>query len=183
LLARVSMTASYWRSWMGNFFVTDNGAVAPTDYDPFSITAPVDRRLPGGGGYKIDGLYDLKPAKFGIPAETVFTSSSKYGDQTEIWNGIDLTVNARPGAGMFVSGGASTQKQSTNNCDVVTKLDNPSTLFCDVSGTFQTSIKFLASYTIPRADIQLSTNFQNLPGPEITANYVASVAEAQPSLG
>jgi hypothetical protein len=44
-------------------------------------------------------------------------------------------------------------------------------------------VKFLASYTIPRVDVQVSANVQNLPGPEITANYVAPVAEVQPSLG
>jgi hypothetical protein len=182
VLPRVSLTGAYWRSWMGNFFVTDNRVVTPADFDAFGITAPVDPRLPGGGGYQITGLYDLKPAKFGIPADTFFTSSSKYGDQSEIWHGIDLTVNAR-GAGMFVTGGTSTQRRSTNNCDVVTSIDNPSPHFCDVTGTFLTSLKFLASYTIPRVDVQVSANVQNLPGPEITANYVAAVAEVQPSLG
>jgi hypothetical protein len=182
VLPRVSLTGSYWRSWMGNFFVVDNRAVAPTDFDPFSITAPVDSRLPDGGAYRITGLYDLNPAKFGIPADTLFTSSSKYGEQTEVWHGIDLTIDARA-AGMFVTGGTSTQRRSTNNCDVVVKIDNPSPLFCDVTGTFQTAVKFLASYTIPRVDVQVSANVQNLPGPEITANYVAAVVEVQPSLG
>jgi hypothetical protein len=183
ILPRVSMNASYWRSWMGNFFVTDNRATEPADFDPFSITAPLDPRLPGGGGNVIPGLYDLKSAKFGVPADNLFTSSDKYGKQTEIWNGVDLTVNARPGPGTFVSGGTSTQRQATDNCEVVAKLDNPSPLFCHAPGKFLTSVKFLASYTVPRVDIQVTGNFQNLPGPEITANYVASVAEVQPSLG
>jgi hypothetical protein len=182
IMPRVSINASYWRSWMGNFFVTDNRATGPADYDPFSITAPVDSRLPGGGGYQIAGLYDLNPAKFSLPADVLFTSSSDYGDQREIWHGVDLTVNARL-AGAFLTGGTSTQRQSTNNCDVVAKVDNPSPLFCDVSGTFLTSVKFLASYTVPRIALQLTANVQNLPGQEITANYVAAVAEVQPSLG
>lgn len=194
LLPRVSMNASYWRSWMGNFFVTDNNVLGPGDYDRFSITAPLDPRLPGGGGYKIADLYDLTPAKFGLPADILFTSSDRFGKQTEVWNGVDLTVNARAGAGMFVSGGTSTQRQSTNNCDVITKIDNlaapttlfnpgPSPLFCDLTGTFLTSVKFLASYTVPRVDLQITANIQNLPGPEILANYVATAAEVQPSLG
>jgi len=183
LLPRVSMNASYWRSWMGNFFVTDNRATQPADFEPFSITAPIDPRLPGGGGYPISGLYDLKPAKFGAPADNFFTRANNYGNQTEIWNGVDLTVNARAGAGMFVSGGSSTQRQATNNCEVLAKVDNPSPLFCDASGTFITSIKFLASYMVPLVDIQVTANIQNLPGPEIAASYVASVAEVQPSLG
>jgi hypothetical protein len=183
LLARVSMNVSYWRSWKGNFFVTDNRATGPADFDPFSITAPVDPRLPGGGGYVISGLYDLKPAKFGVPTDNFLTSAGKYGKQTEVWNGVDVTVNARPGPGVFIQGGTSTQRQATNNCEVVAKLDNPSPLFCDVAGKFLTSVKFLASYTVPGIDIQVTGNLQNLPGPEVTANYVAALAEVQPSLG
>jgi hypothetical protein len=183
ILPRISINAGYWRSWMGNFFATDNRTTGPVDFEPFSITAPVDPRLPGGGGYTISGLYDIKPAKFGLPADNFFTAAKNYGKQTEVWNGVDLTVNARPGPGMFVSGGTSTQRRATNNCEVVAKLDNPSPLFCDVKGTFLTSIKFLASYTVPRIDVQVTGNFQNLPGPEITADYVASSAQVQPSLG
>jgi hypothetical protein len=48
---------------------------------------------------------------------------------------------------------------------------------------FLTTVKFLGSYTIPRIGVQLSGNFLNMPGPEIAANYVASLAEVQPSLG
>jgi hypothetical protein len=183
LLPRISMNASYWRSWFGNFILTDNRAIGPADFDPFSIAAPVDPRLPGGGGYVVSGLYDLKPAKFGVPADNFLTAADKYGKQTEVWNGFDLTVDARPKPGMFVSGGTSTQRQATNNCEVAANLDNPSPLFCDVSGSFLTSVKFVASYTVPRIGIQVSGNVQNLPGPNITASYVATLAEVQPSLG
>jgi hypothetical protein len=66
---------------------------------------------------------------------------------------------------------------------VVARLDNPSPLFCDVDGTLLTSIKFLASYTVPRVDVQVTGNFQNIPGPEILAEYVVATAQVQPSLG
>ena len=49
--------------------MTDNQLVTPADYDPYCVTAPVDTRLPGGGGYQVCGLYDIKPAKFGQVAE------------------------------------------------------------------------------------------------------------------
>ena len=58
---------------------------------------------------------------------------------------------------------------------------NPSQLYCHASGTFLTTVKFLASYTVPRIDVQVSGNFQNLPGPEIIAEYVASSAEVAQS--
>ena len=55
----VSVDASYFRTTFGNRLAVDNRAVAPSDFDEFSITAPVDPRLPGGGGYTIGPLYDL----------------------------------------------------------------------------------------------------------------------------
>jgi hypothetical protein len=46
-----------------------------------------------------------------------------------------------------------------------------------------TDIKLLGSYTIPRIDLQVSGTLQNLPGPEIGANFVAANALIAPSLG
>src|SRR5207249_3913985 len=48
-----SVTASYVRRSLGNFTVTKNTTVSPADYDTYCITAPVDPRLPGGGGNQI----------------------------------------------------------------------------------------------------------------------------------
>jgi hypothetical protein len=183
IVPKVSLDLSYWRSWWGNFYVNDNRAITPADFDPFQITAPVDPRLPGGGGYVVSGLYDIKPAKFGVPADTFFTLADKYGKQTELWTGLDITVNARPQPGVFLQGGTTTQRQSTNNCEVLANLDNPSQSFCDARGTFLTQVKFVGLYTVPRVDMQLSGTLQNLPGPEITALYVAPNAQISGSLG
>ena len=48
-----------FRRWLNNFTVTDNLLVGPADFTEFSITAPSDPRLPDGGGYIVDGLYEL----------------------------------------------------------------------------------------------------------------------------
>ena len=66
ILPRVSLEVGYTRRWLQNFTVTDNRATSAADFDPFSITAPLDPRLPGGGGYVIAGLYNVKPEKFGL---------------------------------------------------------------------------------------------------------------------
>src|SRR5260221_6254653 len=98
----MSLSVGYFRTWYGNFTATDNLAVAPQDYDPYCITAPVDARLPGQGGYQISGLYDLKPAKFG-QVNNLMTLASNYGKQTEVYNGVDIGMNARFGIGRAVS--------------------------------------------------------------------------------
>ena len=53
VLPRVSVEVGYFRRWLDNFFVDDNLATVPADFTPFSITAPADARLPGGGGQVI----------------------------------------------------------------------------------------------------------------------------------
>jgi hypothetical protein len=183
LLPRVSVDINYWRTWFRDFIITADRAVGPSDYDPFSVTAPVDPRLPNGGGYVISGLYDLKPSSFGRPADVVIINANKFGKQIEHWNGVDITVHARPRNGIVLQGGTSTQRQTTDNCDVVTKVNNPSPLYCHVQGTFLTQAKFVASYTIPRIDLQVTGNLQSLTGPPILANYTATNAIISPSLG
>ena len=46
------------RSFRG-FTVQDNTLAAVGDYTPYSIAAPPDPRLPGGGGYTVHGLFDV----------------------------------------------------------------------------------------------------------------------------
>jgi len=182
LVPRVSVNVGYFRRWYSNFTVTDNLSAAPADYSPFSITAPSDARLPAGGSYLVSGLYDLNPNKAGL-INNYFTLASDYGNQLEHWNGVDVTVNARPGPGLLLQGGLSTGRTITDNCDVVAKVDNPSTRFCHVQTDFLTQVKFLGSYNVPRIEVQISGTFQSIPGPQIGAAYVATNALVAPSLG
>ena len=206
LAPRVSTEVGYFRRWYGNFPVTDNRSVSAADYDTFSLTAPSDPRLPGGGGYSISGLYDLKPAKFGLPLDNLISLSDNYGKQVEYWQGVDFTLNARPRNGMMVQGGLSTGRTVADNCEVVAKLPemlfSSGTLargavaiplqstnvwipqqFCRQTGKLLTQVKFLGSYTIPRIDVLFSGTFQSLPGPAIQANYNAPNTQVRQALG
>ena len=160
----------------------DDLAIGPADFDRFTLTAPLDPRLPGGGGYEIEG-YDIKPAKFGVAAQPFVTLSRKYGKQEDYWNGVDATVNARPRPGMFFQGGVSTGKRVEDNCDVIVKVDNPSPTFCHRDEPWITFVKGYGSYTIPRIDVQFSGTYQSKPGPLILALYTATNAQVAPSLG
>lgn len=180
---RVSVDVGYFRRWYGNLLLTDNLAVAPGDYDPFSITAPSDSRLPNGGGFVISDLYDLNPSRFGLPLNNLRTYSDKYGKQIEHWNGVDVAANARLQNGLLIQGGLSTGKTATDNCDVVAKVDNPSKLYCRSETPFLTQAKMLATYTVPRIDVQVSGTFQSIPGPDVIANFNVPSAAVAPSLG
>ena len=197
IMPRVSVDFEYFRTWFGNFIVIDDRSLSPADFDRFSITAPSDPRLPGGGGYVVDGLLNVRPEKFGIPADDVITFAENYGGMTQRVNGFDITLNARAASGLFFRGGTSTQRASRNDCAVRTQVpealaglpsglpeaDPFSVTYCDVTGAFRTQFKALASYTIPRADVIVSGTFQSLAGPELLAEYVASNAEVRPTLG
>ena len=181
LAQRVSLNVSSFRRFFGNFLVTDNRAAGPSDYSPYSFVAPLDPRLPGGGGDTVTGVYDLNPDKFAL-VDNLVTFASNYGVQMQHWNGIDASINARL-SGITVQGGVSTGRTSTDNCDVVSKVDNPSQRFCHVDTMFLTQLKLLGVYTVPKVNVQASATFQSLPGPQILANYNAPNALVQPSLG
>lgn len=197
LLPRVSSTVGYFRRWFGNFTVTDNTALVPADFSPYSLQVPVDPRLPDGGGYTVAGLYDLNPDKVGQVANYQ-TFSSAYGSQIEHWNGVDFTVDARPPGGLRLQGGVSTGRTTTDSCDiartylnkvsVTTTLSNTrqvvqSTEMCRLQEPFLTQVKLLGTYPVPRIGLNVSAVFQSLPGPHIAANYVATSTEIQSSLG
>jgi hypothetical protein len=191
LMQGVSIDVGYYRTWFGNFTLTDDRSIGPNDFDPYSLKAPTDSRLPDGGGYTVAGLYDIKPARFGTPADNFVTFSKNFGKQYLHWNGVDVAVNARPSANMLMSGGISTGRQTSDNCDVAAKVPEMQFAsnvwtplqFCHQQEAFQTQVKFTGAYTVPRLGVRLSGSLQNGPGPAITASYVAPLAEVQPSLG
>ena len=81
LFSGMSINAGYYRREFANFTSNDNQFVEPKDFSHYCITAPVDSRLPGGGGNQICGLYDVSPALFGLN-QTVVSSAEHYGEQT-----------------------------------------------------------------------------------------------------
>jgi hypothetical protein len=186
IVPRVSVDVSYFRTWFGNFLVTDDRAISVTDFDRFSITAPSDPRLPDGGGYVVSDLQDLKPAAFGRTSDKYLTFADNYGKQYSHWNGVDIWLNARPRPGLTLQGGTSTGRTTTDNCEVLAKVPELNPLggtFCHQQGVFITQFKLLGTYTVPRIDVLVSGTFQSIPGPQILANYTATNAVVSPSLG
>ena len=183
-------------------FVADNLALEPSDLTPFSIVAPVDPRLPGGGGYVVADLYDVVPGKSG-QVNNLIADSADYGRWEQRFDGIDVTVNARAGRFMF-AGGTSTGQTVADNCGVRARLPElattttgtsafgaglansavtPLSPYCDVAYGVLTQFRGLSTYLIPRIEMQVSAVIQSKPGAMLAANYVVPNADVVPSLG
>ena len=177
---RMSVDFGYFRRWFGNFAVTDNLALAPSDFTSFATTVPLDPRLPEGGGNVIDGFVDRNPNTATLAPNNLFTLARDYGNQIQQWNGFDLTMNARIRSDLYLQGGMSTGRTLTDNCEILDKIPESGPLnipYCRQLTNFLTQVKFLGSYTVPRVAIQLSGAFQSLPGPQVAANRVVTPAQ------
>jgi hypothetical protein len=208
LMPGVSVHGTYTRHWWDNFPVIDNLAVSPSDYSSFCVTAPVDPRLPGGGGNQICGFMDVNPNKFG-QVDNFVTFADNYGAMRNYYQGVDLSVNVRLPRGILVQGGTSTGREVWDNCDIVGKIDNPgagpidlpkfgigtppainninnvsspSTLYCHFAPPVQTQVKLLGAVPLPW-DVSASATLQSIPGPMINATYNVTSAQVAPSLG
>jgi hypothetical protein len=184
ILARTSVEVGYYRRWFSNQQVTDNLATAVSDFDRFSVTAPMDPRLPGGGGYVVNDLFNVTPAKFG-QTDNYVTMAASYANQAEYWHGVDVNVTMRLLNSLTFQGGTSTGRRVTDTCDIRGLLPEtaPVDPYCHLARPFDTQFKGLASYTIPKADVLVSGTIQSVRGPELQANWVVPNAIVMQTLG
>jgi hypothetical protein len=200
---RVGVTAGYYRRWFGNFYTLDNTLTAASDYTNLSVPIPVDARLPGGGGGVVNNVYNLNFNKLGQVQDLAQLDSNFGAEPTEYWHGFDTSVNARLRGGLIVQGGTSTGRTVQDNCalrtlvpetynwttiDITQALRGDSTAgltspYCRIVTPFQTSFRGLATYNLPKVDVQVAATWRSDPGPAITANYVVTNAVMKPILG
>jgi hypothetical protein len=186
LAPRVSTSFGYFRRTFGNFTVVDNLALGASEFGTFSVTAPADTRLPDGGGYTVSGFKDRNPDTVTRPADNYVRLASDYGDQMQVWSGVDLSVNARMTSGVTVSGGVSTGRTETDNCEILAQVPEAGLLggpYCHQVTAFLTDVKMQGAYTVPKIAVQVGVSYRSSPGPQIAANYVAINASIRPSLG
>jgi hypothetical protein len=202
IFQRTSATLAYSRRWFSGFTVADNLSLERSDLTPFSVTAPADARLPGGGGYLVSGLYDVIPGKAG-QVSNLIADSSKYGLWNQYFSGLDATLDLRAAGFTFV-GGTSTGQTVVDNCRVRAQLPELSTTsvgsspfgpglataivtpispYCHVAFGIQTQFRGLVSYELRGIGAQVSATLQNKPGTMLAANYAAPNAAVAASLG
>jgi len=182
ILPRLSAEVTYNRRWFTNFTATDNVLVGPSDYSSYSIVAPLDPRLPNGGGFTIADLWDVNPTSFG-KVDNFVAPAEDYGNRISYWHGVDVNISGRMRNSLMFQGGTSTGRAVTDSCDVTPKLDSPSQRFCRVVAPFLTQFKGLAAYTIPKVDVRVSATIQSLPGSSLSANLVVPTATVAQTLG
>jgi hypothetical protein len=161
ILPRISVDVSYNRRWFQNFFVEDNQLVGPEDYSAWTYIAPADPRLPDGGSYPIT-VYSITRDAALRGARTYRTFESDFGDErTQYWHGVNVNLNARMRNGLFFQGGTTTGRGVRDTCDTVVKIDSPDPRSCHVTEPFMTSFTGNVSYTVPKIDVLVSTQFRS----------------------
>jgi hypothetical protein len=201
----VALDISYNRRRWGNFFFTDNLALGPQDFDQVTIAAPSNPNLPNGGGYPVTFLTRNARSALGA-TDNYFTFADDYGDVTTYWHGVDAQVSARLANRLFVQLGSSGGRGVRDYCAIANKLPelyttagallaNQQVGACAVSEDWLTSIRGLASYTIPRLDVLVSGSLRSLPavapagtsvasnGSSVAANYNVTSAILQQQAG
>ena len=210
LFPRVALSVGFARRSIGNQLAVDNILTSPDSYsDPFCISAPPNANLPGGGGYQVCGLRDIKP-EFQGRVQNVRKLASEFGGIEDVNTGFDVYLNARLRTGTFIQGGVSAGRRAYNTCNTplvsavpgivsatqftLPQVDSPESAetpdgsFCDQVFPFRPDAKFMASHTLPW-DIQLSGTFQHSRGvqnplaPSVLALWPVSNAIIEPALG
>ncbi len=196
IFPRASVEVGYYRRsftmYTTSGTVTDNELIDPSDVSAFTLTVPTDPRLPNSGS-TITQLYDINPNKFG-QVSNLIRSTKDVGDDTRIFNGVDVNFTVRAAHGFTFQGGTSTGKVENDWCEVRAAVPESFLLnpYCHVESPWQTSVRALASYTLPRIDVLVSTVFQDKPNigtdqiVSLVATYTltpADIASAAAQLG
>jgi len=174
ILPRLTAEFSYTRRDFFGFFVTDDlNRNVNTGYETYTLTAPLDTRLPNGGGYPIT-VYTPTAAANAVPSKTYLTWESDFGpERTSYWHGIDITLNARLREGFTTSIGTSTGRAVLDDCAVATQYNQVNTVTnvsagpdprgCHSVDPFQTTVRGLATYIIPKIDVLVSAAIRSQP--------------------
>ena len=184
----MSAEVSYVHRTFHGFMVTDTlGRNFQTDWVNYTIMAPADSRLPGGGNYPISVYLPNTTAATQNNLKQEKNVSSDGKEREAFYDGVNFNVNARMQNGLFVSVGTQTGRRIEDRCNVVTNFNNgntgPNPRDCRDSDPWQTTIRGLGSYTIPKVDVLVSATVRSQTPLEIGANWVVPNTTVRTLLG
>ena len=188
VLPRVSAEVSYIHRTFHGFMVTDTlGRNFKTDWVNYTILAPTDDRLPGGGGYPITVYLPNTTAATQNNLKQEKSVSTDGKERDAYYDGINFNVNARMRSGLFVSVGTQTGRRVDDRCNVVTNFNNggtgPNPRDCKSFDPWQTTIRGLGSYTVPKVDVLVSATVRSQTPLDIGANWVVPNTTVRTLLG
>lgn len=201
------VTVGYYRTDWKNQQAFVNRAVTPGNFTSYCTAAPTDARLGGVSGQQVCGLYDINPAQLGqfrIERVRYQDLEGRNGEPKEVYNGVDMAVNARFGQGGVLIGGLGLGRTTfdycwQNNLPNVFQVGTPgaSTVntvgslpradgFCEIKSTMWdgvgSQVKLQAIYPLPY-DFIVSGTYKHLPGIPIPANWPATNGNVRAGLG
>lgn len=192
LTGRVALTGGYYFRSFHNQIATRNTLRTADSYDgPFCITAPTSSDLPGGGGYQVCGLYDVRPqSRSAVQNFRTFARNFGTGIVDHL-QGFELSVNARLARNSFATVGVDGSRRLLDTCDAPVpvgsgataySVDSPESRFCRTVTPFLPDIKASGSYQLPW-DVQLSGTYLSAQGQNVTARWNVPNAVVAAALG
>jgi hypothetical protein len=164
LTAGVALTVSYNKRSYFDKHWTDNLAIAPSNYILYTVPDPradhAGQTLP---------VYSVGRAGDGILG-SVNEFDTNSANNTQVYNGLDVSLTMRLPRGASLYGGTSTGRTISSTCDVE---DANSLRFCDQSPydvPFQTLFKVSGTYPLPYG-VRVSASYQSTPASERTITY------------
>lgn len=175
VLPRVSMAATYYRRQFYDLPVTDNLLRTFADYRAVDVVSPLD-----GSVFK---AYTVNTAAQLAQVNDFDTNATGDNSRRQVYQGADLTYNARLPGGGTLFGGFTMERTLRNTCD---EPDDPNNLrFCD---DWQNNLPWLmqfksaGTYPLP-GGIQASLSFQSINGRPIGGFSTARNKIAGPGYG
>jgi hypothetical protein len=193
LMPRVSLDVNYTHRSFHGFFVTDDltrrGNLA-SYYETYTLTAPQDPRLADGGGYPIT-VYVPTAAANAVAPRLVMTRESDIGPERDsMYDSFGFSVNLRLRNGLTTQLGTGAGRAKVDTCETVTRFNNvnantglitgPDPRGCHNVEPWQTAVRGLASYTIPKADVLISAIVRSQPEIQLSGvNVLSGASSAQ----
>ncbi len=199
---RISVNGGYYRRTFGNQTMVDDLRYDADSYNSSCITAPADPDLPGGGGFQVCGIQDLKPAVFALnlPANSLIRLSDDFGGETNLYQGFDANLEARFRNGAFLKAGIAATARTFDNCNLLAagfdavpsgsnEIYADGTKGCHREYGYRPDAKLSGSYQLPLG-IQLAGTYQFTrgvqtggAGPSILASWAVTNAVATQQIG
>ena len=190
VLPRVSAEFGYFHRWLTHYTTTDNTLVTSANYTTYSLVAPLDPRLPGGGGYTINGLQNITQEGFNAGTSNNVTFADEFGGLSQVYNGVLLNVSARAAHGLNFQAGVNSGKTVQDACDLRANLPETTVFgasvnapYCKNDPGFVTKVTGLGSYTVPKVDVLLGLTFRSDQGAPLRATWNAPTSSVTAALG